>query len=95
MGLNEQIHAPNLIENKTERINLSTSNTVPHIMLSAEGLENPIHMMIDTGAALNLIKQKAVKADIEINEPQCLKLKGFLTTFNIIPNEVLRWISLD
>ena len=33
-GLNEQLNAPNLIENKTEKVNLSTSNTIPHNFIS-------------------------------------------------------------
>ena len=41
---------------KTEKVNLGTNNAIPHIILSAEGLRNPIHMMIDTGAGSNLIK---------------------------------------
>ena len=75
-------------------------------ILSAEGLENPIHMMIDTGAGSNLIKQQAVKTNVKKNNLECLKLTGinehpvftlgqitinifgYLTTLNIIPNEV-------
>ena len=53
------------MENKTEKVNLSTSNTIPHIILSAEGLKNPIHMMIGTGAGSNLIKQQAVKTNLK------------------------------
>ena len=68
--------APNFIENKTEKVNLSTSNTIPHIILSADGLKNPIHMMIDTGAGSNLIKQQAVKTNVKINKFECLKLTG-------------------
>ena len=74
--LNEQIFAPNLVENKAEKVNLNTSNTIPHIILSAEGLKNPIHMMIDTGAGSNLIKQQAVKTNVKINKYECLKLTG-------------------
>ena len=70
------MNAPNFIENKTEKVNLSTSNTIPHIILSAEGLKNPIHMMIDTGAGSNLIKQQAVKTNVKINTFECLKLTG-------------------
>ena len=73
-GLNEQLNAPNFIENKTEKVNLSTSNTIPHIILSAEGLKNPMHMMIDSGAGSNLIKQQAVKTNVNINKFECLKL---------------------
>ena len=87
-------------------MNLSTNNAIPHIILSAEGLKNPIQMMIDTGAGSNLIKQKAVKTNVKINKFKCLKLAGmnehpvftlsqitinifgYLTTLNIIPNEV-------
>ena len=54
------MNAPNLIENNTKKVNFSTINTIPHIILSAEGLKNPIHIMIDTGAELNSVKQKAV-----------------------------------
>ena len=68
------MNAPNLIENKTEEVNLNTSNTIPHIILSAEGLKNPIHMMIDTGAGSNLTKQQAVKTNVEINKFECLIL---------------------
>ena len=32
--------------------------------------------MIDTGAGSNLIKQKAVKTNVKINEFECLKLTG-------------------
>ena len=70
------MNAPDLIENKTEKVNLSTNNAIPHIILSAEGLKNPIQMMIDTGAGSNLIKQKAVKTNAEINKFECLKLTG-------------------
>ena len=95
-----------MIENKTEKANLSTSNTIPHLILSAEKMKNPIHMMIDTGAGSNLIKQQAVKANVKINKYECQKLTGinehpvftlgqitidifgYLTTLNIIPNEV-------
>ena len=28
-GLNEQLNAPNFSENKTEKVNISTSNTIP------------------------------------------------------------------
>ena len=70
------MNTPNFIENKTEKVNLSTSNTIPHIILSAEGLQNPIHMMIDTGAGSNLIKQQAVKTNVKINKFECLKLTG-------------------
>ena len=94
-----------MIKNKTEKVNLNRSNTIPHIILSAEGLKNPIHMMIDTGAGSNLIIQ-AVKTNVKINKYECLKLTGinehpvftlgqitinifgYLTTLNIIPNEV-------
>ena len=48
-------------------MNLSTSNTIPYIILSTEGLKSPIHMMIDTGAGSNLIKQQAVKANVKVN----------------------------
>ena len=79
---------------------------ISHIILSAEGLRNPIHMMIDTGARSNLIKQQAVKTNGKINKFESLKLTGinehpvftlgqitinifgYLTTPNIIPNEV-------
>ena len=101
------MNAPNLIQNETKEVNLSTSNTIPHIILSAEGLKNPIHIMIDTGTGSNLIKQQAVKTNVKINKFECLKLIGinehpvftlgqitinifgYLTTLNIIPNEVL------
>ena len=63
-----------------EKVNLSTSNTITHIIFSAEGLKNPMHMMIDTRAGSNLIKQRAVKTNVNIF--------GYLTTLNIIPNEV-------
>ena len=56
-----------MIENKTEKFNLSTSNTIPHIILSAEGLKNSIHMMIVTGAGSNLIKQ-ATKTNVKMNK---------------------------
>ena len=70
------MNASNLIETKTEKVNLSKSNTIPHIMLSAEGLKNPIHMMIDTGIGSNSIKQQAVKKNVKINKFKCLKLTG-------------------
>ena len=94
------------MENKTEKLNLSTNNAIPHIILSAEGSKNPIIMMIDTGAVSNLIKQKVVKRNVKINKFECLKLTGinehpvftlgqitinifgYLTTLNIMPNEV-------
>ena len=65
-----------MIENKTEKVNLSTSNTIPHIILSAEGLKNPIHVMIHTRSGSNLIKQQAVKTNIKINKFEYLKLTG-------------------
>ena len=74
--LNVQLNAPDLIINRTEKVNLSTSNTIPHIISTAEGLKNPIHMMIDTGAGSNLIKQQAVKTNVKINEFESLKLIG-------------------
>ena len=55
-------------------MNLSTNNAIPHIILSAEGLKSPIHMIIDTGAGSNLIKQKAVKTRVKINKSERLKL---------------------
>ena len=36
----------------------------------------PIHMMIDTWAGSNLIKQQAVKTNVKINKFKCLKLIG-------------------
>ena len=87
-------------------MNLSTSNTIPYIILSTEGLKSHIDMMIDTGAGSNLIKQQGVKANIKVNKSECLKptginehpvftlgqitinIFGYLTTLNIIPNEV-------
>ena len=60
------------MENKTQKVNLSTNNAIPYIILSAEGLKNPIQMMIDTGAGSYLIKQKAVKTNVKINK-LCLK----------------------
>ena len=87
-------------------MNLSTNNAIPHIILSAEGFKNSMQMMIDTGAGPNLIKQKAVKTNLKINEFECLNLTGinehpvftlgqitinifgYLTTLNIILNEV-------
>ena len=68
------MNAPNLIENKTEKVNLNTSNTIPHIILSAEGLKNPINMMMDIDAGSNSIKQRAVKTNVKINKYECLKL---------------------
>ena len=64
------------MENKIEKVNLSTNYAIPHIILFAEGLKNPIQMMIDTGAESNLIKQKAVKRNVKINKFECPKLKG-------------------
>ena len=64
-------------------------------------------MMIDTGAARNLIKQKVLNLEVPINKQNVLKLTeindlplytlgqvnikmfGYPTIFNIIPNEVL------
>ena len=104
-GTGAQLNATNLIENKTEKVNLSTSNTILHIISLAEGLKNPIHM-INTGAGSKLIKQQAVKTNVKINKFESLKLTGinehpvfilgqiainifgYLTTPNIIPNEV-------
>ena len=57
-------------------MNLSNNNAIPHIILSAEGLKNPTHMMTDTGARSNLIKRKAVKTSVKINKFECLKLRG-------------------
>ena len=62
-GLKRQIKCTKFNENKYEKVNLSTSNTMPHIILSAEGLKYPIHMMIDTGAGSNFIKQQEVKTN--------------------------------
>ena len=94
------------MKNKTEKVNLSTNNAIPHIILLAEGLKNLIQMMIDTGAGSNLIKPKAVKTNVKINKFEYLKITGinehsvftlgqiktnifgYLTTLNIIPNEV-------
>ena len=70
------MNVPNLTENKTEKVNFSTNNAIPHIILLAEGLKNPIQMMIDTGAGSNLIKQKAVKTNVKVNKFECLKLTG-------------------
>ena len=70
------MNAPNLIENETEKVNVCTSNITPHIILSAEGLKSPIHMIIDTGAGSNLIKQQAVKTNVKINKFECLELTG-------------------
>ena len=75
-GLNKKLNAPNLIKNKTKKVNLSTNNVIPHIIISAEGLKNLKHMMIDTGAGSNLIKQQAVKTNVKINKFECLKLTG-------------------
>ena len=80
-----------MIENKTEKVNLNTSNTIPHIIVSAEGLKNPIHMMMDTGAGSNLIKQQAVKTNVKINKYECLKLTGI----NEHPVFTLGQITID
>ena len=92
--------------NKTEESELNYEQCDSSYNLSAEGLKNPIQIMIDTGAGSNLIKQKAVKTNVKINKFECLKLTGinehpafklgqitinifgYLTTLNIIPNEV-------
>ena len=65
-----------MIKNITEKVYLSTINTILHIIISAEGLKNSIYMMIDTGAGSNLIKQQAVKTTIKVNKSKCLKLTG-------------------
>ena len=80
-----------MIENKTVKVNLNTSNTNSNIILSAEGLKNPIHMMIDTGAGSNLIKQQAVKTNVKINKYECLKLTGI----NEHPVFTLGQITID
>ena len=84
------MNAPNLVENKTEKVHLNTSNTIPHIILSAEGLKNPINM-IDTGAGSNLIKQQAVKTNVKINKYECLKHTGI----NEHPVFTLGQITID
>ena len=40
--MNEQLNAPNFSENKIEKVNISTSNTIPRKNFSAEQLSNPI-----------------------------------------------------
>ena len=41
-----------------------------------ECLKSPTHMMIDTGAARNLIKQKVLNPEVPINSQNVLKLTG-------------------
>ena len=45
-------------------------------MICAEGLQIPAHMMIDTGAGRNLIKQNFVNPNLPIDEKIVLKLTG-------------------
>ena len=45
-------------------------------MICAEGLQSPAHMMIDTGAGRNLIKQNSVNPNLPIDEKIVLKLTG-------------------
>ena len=41
-----------------------------------EDIKSPTHMMIDTGAARNLIKQKVLNPRVPINSQNVLKLTG-------------------
>ena len=45
-------------------------------MICAEGLQSPAHMMIDTAAGQNLMKQNAVSPKFPIDKKIVLKLTG-------------------
>ena len=76
--MNEQLNAPNFRENKTEKVNISTSNTIPRKKFSAEELRNPIdvenieHNYINnrTSIEVNLVKPRNAKciSDLEYTE---------------------------
>ena len=77
-GLEWTINAPNFSENKTEKVNISTSNTIPLKNFSAEQLRNPIdvenieHNYINnkTSIEVNLVKPRNAKciSDLEYKE---------------------------
>ena len=56
--------------------NYLESTSIPSITISTEGLKSPKHVMIDTDAARNLIKQKILNSDVPINKKNVLKLTG-------------------
>ena len=68
-------------DHTTTTINISKSTSIPSIIISTQGLKNPTHMMIDTGAARNLIKQKVLNPEVPINSQNVLKL----TEINDLP----------
>ena len=57
-------------------IKISKSTAVPSIIISTEGFKNPTHIMIDTGAARNLIKQTVLNPEVRINSQNVLKHTG-------------------
>ena len=63
-------------DHTTTTINISKSTSIPSIIISTEGLKTPTHMMIDTVAARNLIKQKVLNPEVPINSQNVLKLTG-------------------
>ena len=74
--MNEQLNAPNFSENKTEKVNISTSNTSKNF--SSEELRNPIdvenieHNYINnkTSIEVNLVEPRNAKCicDLEYKE---------------------------
>ena len=58
------------------KTSISQPSTIPSIVICPEGLEVLAHMMIDTGAGLNLIKQNAVNPELPIYDKIVLKLTG-------------------
>ena len=73
------------------KINLHSDNTIPSIMVSANGLKNPARMMIDIGAGRNLIKLNMIENDIEINQNGNLRFTGI----NNVPVYTLGQITLN
>ena len=71
-----QVLASTSNDHTTTTINISKSTSIPSIIISTEGLKIPEHMMIDTGAARNLIKQKVLNPEVPINSQNVLKLTG-------------------
>ena len=57
-------------------INLHADNPIPSIMISADGLQNPARMVINTGTGRNWIKLNIIEYDIEINQNEILRLTG-------------------
>ena len=62
--------------NHTRKINISKSTAIPSIIISTDGLKNPTHITIHSGAARNLIKQKVLKPDVSLNSQNIFKLTG-------------------